>query len=332
MVWLIRPSTLLWGAFLTLGGMALALRLWLPGHWALPWLSSGLGCLLALRVASLLWDWRQGRVPGTRVLLPAIILAEGLGLVFTGGSQAALRVRLGTALALEMLLLVLAVRAWKASQTQPGAWPEDRISAAFGAFVPTRAARLMALELVMLGSAIQFLFGGFRHSAPEGFSHHRESALAGILPAIPLMIPGDFLLMKALFSGLAPWLRWTLHGSTVYAVLWLFGFYATLKTRPHQVSDGWVSLRLGLMKSVSFPAGLVQSATPLPEFADDWARHAHLKGVGKLVAKGAPVLELKLSEPVQVLGLLGPGRPTQRLAVSFDDPSAFLAALGRPCV
>jgi hypothetical protein len=137
--------------------------------------------------------------------------------------------------------------------------------------------------------------------------------------------------VHALFKGAAPWLRWTMHGSTVYAVLWLVGFYATLKARPHQLRDGQLELHLGIMKSVSFPISHILSASPLPDFDDDWARHAHMKGVQKLVAKGNAILELRLSEPVRVLGLLGPGLPTDRLAVSVDDPAAFLAALGRPC-
>lgn len=326
-----RPSALLWSLLLALGAAAAVLRLWAPGHRALPWLTETFLSLLALRVFGMVLALRKRQLPGTRLLLPALILVEGLGLVLSGSSGLMLWLRLGTALALELLLLVLAVRAWRTAQALPGAWPEDRISAAFEAFVPPKAARLMALELVMLGSALRFLGGGFRDKAPEGFSHHRESGLHAFLPALPLLIPGDFLLMKVLFSGLAPWLRWVLHGSTVYAVLWLFGFYAALKARPHQIQDGQVRLYQGLVKSVAFPASWVLSAAPLPEFDDDWARHAHMKGVQRLVARGGPVLELKLSEPIRVLGLLGPGRPTDRLAVSVDDPATFIAALGQPC-
>ncbi len=327
----IRPSSLLWALFLALGAGALLLRLRAPTHRALPLLAAALLVLLALRVATLLRDWLRERIPGTRLLLPAVILAEGLGLILSRASHLALQLRLGTALALELLLLVLAVRAWRNARLLPGAWPEDRIARAFEAFVPPRAARLMALELVMLGSALHFLFGGYRATAPAGFTHHREAALRAILPAIPLMIPGDFLLVHALFKGAAPWLRWTLHGSTVYAVLWLVGFYATLKARPHQLREGQLELHLGLLKSATFPVSHILSALPLPEFDDDWARHAHMKGVQKLVAKGNTILELKLSEPVRVAGLLGPGRPTDRLAVSVDEPAALLAALGRPC-
>jgi hypothetical protein len=311
--------------------VALILRLRDPGHQALTWITTSLLALLAMRVVALTRDWRLGRLPATRILLPALILAEGLGLVLTRASHLALHLRLGTALILELLLLVLAVRAWRAARSLPGTWLEDRIAAAFEAFVPPRPARLMALELVMLGSAVRFLLGGFREAAPAGFTHHREAALRAFLPAVPLMIPGDFLLMKVIATGLAPWLRWLLHGSTVYAVLWLVGFYATLKARPHQLRDGQLELHLGLLKSATVPASQVLSASPLPEFDDDWARHAHLKGVQKLVAKGNAILELKLATPVQVTGLLGPGRPTDRLVVSVDDPSAFLSALAQPC-
>jgi len=322
-----RPSSLLWGLFLALGGAALALRLRSPGHRLLPWLTGALLALLALRLIALARDWRHSRLPGTRLLLPGVVLVEGLGLVATRASHLALQLRLGTALVLELLLLALAVKAWRNARPRPGTWPEDRIAAAFEAFVPPRAARLMALELVLVGSALRFLSGGFRDPAPPGFSHHREAALGSFLPALPLLIPGDFLLLHALFPHLAPWLSWTLHASTVYAVLWLFGFYASLKARPHQVCDGQVQLHQGLMKAVSFPVTRIQSVGALPDFDDDWARHAHLKGVQKLAASGAPVLELTLSEPVQVRGFLGLSRPTTRLAVSVDDPAAFRAAL-----
>ena len=327
----LRPSSLLWATFLALGATALALRIRHPEHGALPLLTAALLVLLALRLISMLLDWRAGRLPLTRLLLPAVLLAEGLGLAMTGASEAATTLRFATAAGLEVLLLVLAMRVLTQSKAQPGLWPEDRIAAAFSAFVPPRAARLMALELVMLGSAIRFLAGGFRTPAPEGFSHHREAALRAILPAIPLMIPGDFLLTSTLLKGTAPWVQWVLHGSSAYGVLWLVGFYATLKARPHQLRDDQLELNLGLMKSVTLPVGHIRSAGPLPTFDDDWARHAHMKGVEKLVAKGNTVLELRLSEPVQVTGLLGPGRPTCRLAVSVDEPSAFLAALGCPC-
>ena len=328
----VRFSALLWGLFLALGMTALVLRLGSPGHRALPWLTATLLVLLALRVVAMTVAWRRGRVPGTRLLLPALVLVEGLGLLLTHTSHLALRLRLGTALALEALLLLLAVRAWRAARALPGAWPEDRIAAAFEAFVPPRAARLMALELVMLGSAIGFLCGGFQDPAPAGFSLHKETFLRAFLPVLPLLIPTDLFLIHALFPRMAPWLRWTMHLSTVYAVLWMVGLYATLKARPHQVDATSVSLRMGLLGSLGFQKEQILAAAPLPEFDDDWAKYQHMKGMHKLIRTGAPVVELRLAEPVISRGVLGDNaQPSNRVAVSVDDPSAFLAALGHPC-
>lgn len=292
------------------------------------WISTVLLGGVALRLPWLIRDTRRGLIPSTRLLLPGLILLEGLGLFLPGAGTWTLRLRLGMALALEGLLLVLAIRVFR--RPHPGVWPEDRLAEACTAFLPPRIARLMALELVLLGSALAFLAGGFRQEPPPGFSHHREASLRAFLPALPLLIPGDVLFLHALAPRLAPWLRWVLHGSTVYAVLWLLGFYATLKARPHQIRAGVLSLHLGLLKSVALPLDHLLTVAPLPEFEDDWARHAHLKGVGSLVAKGAPTLELTLAEPVRVRGLLGFGRPTRRLVVSVDDPAAFAAAVKAP--
>ncbi len=328
----VRPSSLLWGLFLLLGGAALALRLRTPESSALPWITAAILLLLTLRVTTMLREWRQRRLPGTRILLPSLLLVEGLGLILSSASHLALQLRLGTALALELLLLVLAVRAWRLSQKLPGAWPEDRIAAAFEAFVPPRAARLLALELVVLGSAIQFLFGGFRSPAPPGFSLHKETFLRAFLPVLPLLIPTDLFLIHALFPRMAPWLRWLLHFSTLYSVLWMVGLYATLRQRPHQLDGTHLNLYMGLLGSLHLRREQVVSAAPLPEFEDDWAKRQYLKGMHKLLRTGAPAVELRLSEAVCRMELLGPGsRKLDRVAVSVDDPSAFLAALGRPC-
>jgi len=327
-----RPSALFWGLLLALGVALGVVRLRAPESLALPWLTAALLLLLSLRVLTLLYDWRRARIPGSRLLLPLVILLEGLGLVLADASRLALRLRLGTALLLEVLLLALALRAWRAARTLPGTWPEERIAAAFEAFVPPRAARLMALELVMLGSAVRFLFGGFRSPAPPGFSLHRETFLRAFLPVLPLLIPVDLFLIHVLFPHMAPWLRWFLHGTTLYSVLWLVGLYATLRQRPHQIDEASVSLHLGPLASLRLPKELILTARPLPEFSDDWAKRVYMKGVHRLLRTGAPSVELRLSEAVRRMGPLGPGsRSLDRVAVSVDDPSAFLSALGHPC-
>lgn len=328
----LRPSALLWGLFLVLSGLVLGLRLGSPDHSALPWLTGGLLALLGLRVLTMVGEWRRGALPGTRILLPAVLLAEGLGFVVAAESRTVIMARMATAGLLEVLLLVLAIGALRRSRSGHAHWPEERIAAAFEGFVPPRAARLMALELVMLGSAVRYLLGGFRQPAPEGFSLHKEAYLTAFLPALPLLIPADLFLLHALFPHMPPWLRWFLHGSTLYSVLWMIGLYATLKQRPHRIDDSTLDLHMGLLGSLRLQRAQIHSAAPLPEFDDDRAKRSYMKGMHRLLRTGVPSVELQLRQAVPMNGLLGPStRQSDRVAVSVDDPPAFLAALGRPC-
>ena len=328
----LRPASLLWGAFLALGLAALGLQLRSPGHPAVPRLTLGLLALLALRLADLTRQWRRGELPGARLLLPGILLVEGLGLLQMGGRTGALPWKVATAVALEGLLLVLAVRALRRARAHPGARPEDTLAGAFTAFVPPVAARLMALELVVLGSGLRFLVGGWRRPAPSGFSLHRESTLRAFLPALPLMIPGDLLLVQVALGRAPTWARALLHGLDAYALLWLLGFYATLRARPHQVQGGRVDLHMGVFGALSLPRGHLAAACALPPFDDGAALRAHAQGAHRLVRPGTPLVELCFTRPIPALGLLGtPGQPRDRAVVSVDEPGAFLAALGAPC-
>jgi hypothetical protein len=89
---------------------------------------------------------------------------------------------------------------------------------------------------------------------------------------------------------------------------------------------------MGLLGSLRLRRDQILWAAPLPEFDDDWAKHEHMKGMHKLLRTGAPAVELRLTEQVACAGPLGPSSLlSDRVAVSVDEPSAFLAALGRPC-
>ncbi|WP_306590013.1 hypothetical protein [Geothrix sp. 21YS21S-4] len=285
--------------------------------------------LAALRLPGLGRDWRAGRIPATRLLLPGVILVEGVGAALAPASRWVLPLKLGTALGLEVLLVGLAFRAWR--RAAPGTWPEERLASALEAFLPPRVARLVALEMTTLWGALRFLVGGFRAPAPAGFSLHRQAALGSLLPVLPLLLPGDVLLIRALLSGAPTWLRWTLHLSTAYAVLWLVGLYAAMKERPHQIRGEAVELRVGAGRSLRVRRDQISSATPFPDFEDDWTRRAHLRDLHRLITPGPPIVELRFREPVAGLGLLGPTRARWGAAVSVDEPAAFLAALGHPC-
>jgi hypothetical protein len=236
-------------------------------------------------------------------------------------------VRLGTAVALEIAFVVVAVRELRRSVA--GAEPiEARIARAFSALLPLRAARLVAFELVIVGSALRFVLGGWRRSVPAGFTYHRESGLRMLLPILPLLALGDVLLIDlVLLPDAVTWLRVIVHGLAIYGLLWLVGLYASLRARPHQLADGKLTLYRGILRRLEVPVDQIASIDPLPSFADDWKKRAYLKGAIRVDVAGPAVLELRLHTAARPTGVLGEGAAGTRVLVSVDEPASFTAAI-----
>lgn len=317
-------------ATVALGGLLLRWR-WPGLSWqgrpAHAWAGLALLLLLGLRILAMAWEALRRRLPWTRLLLPGVLLVEGVGLLVHAGPHGQ-ALRLATALALEGLFLLLAVRAWLRRPRVLGAFPEDALIPAFEAFLPPGLARLTALELVMLGGALRFLLGGWRRPDPEGFGYTRKAGLGMILPVLPLLLVGDVVLLEALTRHAPPWLRFLLHALGLYGLLWLTGLWASMRARPHTVRAGVATFHRGIPASLSLPLEGIEGVEAMPAFRDDWARLAFMRQVMTFGARGAPCLLLKLKEPAAPLGLLGPGRPKARVRVFVDDPEGLRRALG----
>jgi hypothetical protein len=206
--------------------------------------------------------------------------------------------------------------------------PEDHLAKPLEAFFPPRAARLMALELVILGGALRFLAGGWRKPLPAGFSYQRESTLRAILPALPLLLLGELLALELLIRHAPAWLRWSIHLMDLYGILWLVGLWASFRARPHTLQDGELRLHHGFIGHMALRREQVEGVAELPDFADDWARLRFMKGITQLQSPGPSQLLLRLREPLRPVGFLGPGKARPYVLIAVDDPEAFRTALG----
>ncbi|MBK8725947.1 MAG: hypothetical protein IPL96_07775 [Holophagaceae bacterium] len=297
------------------------------GHPVHAWLAWALLGLLAARVAALALAWVRGALPGTRLLLPLVLLVEGLGLALQPGPRWQMA-RTVTAGVLEIALLALALRAWLRRPKETGGLPEDALIPAFQAFLPPGLARMSALELVLAGGALRFLLGGWRRPEPEGFSYTKKAGLGAVLPVLPLLAIGDVVLLEVLTRHSASWLRFTLHAAGLYGFLWITGLWASMRARPHTVRDGVATFHHGLLGSLTVPLENIEGVEAMPSFKDDWAKLAFLRGVIQLQTPGPAQVLLKLKAPAAPMGLLGPGRTRDRVLIAVDEPEALRAALG----
>jgi hypothetical protein len=313
-----------WPLFIALSLAALVARWKAPA--LLPWLTRALLALLALRVLAMAFEARAKLLPWTRLLLPAVLLVEGLGLaVHPSPLWSALK--LASAAVLELALLVFLLLRMARLAPEPGVLPEDHLAKPLEAFLPPRAARLIALEFVVIGGGLRFLFGGWRRPDPPGFSYHRESVLGPFLLALPLLMAADVLLLDLLLRRFSPWIRWSVHGLDLYGLLWVFGLWASMRARPHRIEDGAVHLHHGFLGSLSLRRDQIEGEEQLPAFGDDWARLRYMKGVAQLAVPGPDQVLLKLREPLAATGLLGRAKAKERVLVAVDDVQSFRAAL-----
>jgi hypothetical protein len=149
-----------------------------------------------------------------------------------------------------------------------------------------------------------------------------------MLPILPLLGVGDILLLElVILPHAAMWLRVLLHVLALYGLVWIIGFYASLRARPHQLADGHLLLHRGILRRVDIPLAQIATVEPLPSFADDWKKRAYTKGAIRIDVAGPPVLELRLHEAVRPIGVLGEGAAATRVLVAVDDPTSFHEAI-----
>ena len=285
--------------------------------------------LLAIRIALLARAARRGELPWPRLMLPLIFLLEGAGMWWGDGAPVWKLVRMVSAIGLELGFIALAIHQLRRA-SGGDALPEARLAGSLGQLLPPRAARLIAFELVILGSALRFVFGGWRRPDRQGFTYHRESGLRMLLRMLPLLAVADVALFElVVLPRAALWLRIALHALAIYGVIWLVGLYASLRARPHRIHDGQATLHRGVLGHIEVALDQIASIGVLPTFSDDWKLRAYRKGATRIDVAGPTILDIRLHAPIRPIGVLGPGRASDRLLVAVDDPTPFMAALGR---
>lgn len=124
----------------------------------------------------------------------------------------------------------------------------------------------------------------------------------------------ELVLVVALGDTWWPWLALVLH---LYALGWLAGFLASLHTRPHMLAGDAVLVRDSVFAELVLPYDAIRGV-----------RQVRRPGVGRsglrVGADGAAVLG---HGDTTVELALDPGRPFRTLAISVDEPGAFVRDL-----
>jgi len=254
---------------------------------ALPWWTA---------VATLSWGVALARAYVPHAPLEALVVAGGALEVLTVG-----------------WLLVRIRRVIRGARAARDAGPIAALEAGFvAARLPARVAAILASELGAVGLA---LTGWFRRPRP-GFAMRSTGWLlyAGVIGFLVVVETAAAHIALVMWSPVVAWISTI---SSAYALIWVAGDAHAIRLYPVTVTGDTLRVTVGVRWRAAIPLADVVSVTETRSVP-----HGAIS-----LALVEPTVLVTLRAPVDVIGLLGWRRRADRIALTIDDPGAFIAAV-----
>lgn len=249
-----------------------------------------------LAVVTLSWGVAMARAHVPHAPLQALLIAGGI-LEWVTIGWIAIRLR----------------RVVRATRAARDLGPIDALTTGLqAARMPARVATILATELVIVWVAVT---GWFRRPR-TGFAMRGTGWIlfAGVLGFV---IAAETAGMHIILGMWKPWLAWLSTVSSAYMLLWLVGDAQLIRLYPVAIAGDALRVMIGIRWRVTIPLAEIAEVTACSKLPD-----------GALnLALFEPTVLVTLRAPVEVVGLLGRRRRADRIALTIDEPAAFLAAV-----
>lgn len=264
-------------------------------------------------------------------LLPALIVVEIVlvrGGVLTLGQAVAIVVAIEGGIALiaarQAIVAVRRFRAGRSAGVDPWTAAEDALTV----FFPRVMARFLVMEPRVWACFIRWVTRRYRHG-PDDFPYHSGSILGIFIVVILFTTPVEILLFELLIPW--TWLRWVFLILAIYALVWVFGLYASLVVLPHRLESDGLRVRYGVLNETVIPRdriiGIEEEQRKVPGGREGLIFPDGETGVAYLSIGGRTHLRIEVAEPVQFLTLTGPSRPIDVLNLAANHADRLSAAL-----
>jgi len=149
----------------------------------------------------------------------------------------------------------------------------------------------------------------------ERFPFHR--GVAPMLWAFATLVLLEMLVVELVMAGRWPALSWFLLATSLLSLIWLVYWIMSLKRLPHRIDRDELILSYGAIRKVEVPLDRIQSVRG--DFASEELKG---KNVRNFVPLAYPNRLITIDPPI-----VGRKGPISKIAVRFDDPAEFDAAL-----
>ncbi len=263
-----------------------------------------------------------------RWMLPVLIIAE---VILVRGGILNVQAAVSVVLSVEGLLVLVggaqilrAIRRYRRDRSV-GLDVWAALEHGFAVFLPQRVARLAVLEAQLWTSLVTWLFRRRRPRAHE-FTYHKHSLFGAFLLAALLSSPVEILLFELLVPWV--WLRWVLLIASLYTLIWVLGYYASLAVRPHCLEVGGMRLRYGTLAYGVIPheviAAVARERHNMPKRARGLFVDADTSAA-YFGMDGATNVVLRLNSPQSLHGLFAMTKPITTIYLVVDEPARFVS-------
>jgi hypothetical protein len=263
--------------------------------------------------------------PWTRALVPLFLAAE-VGLV--ASHQVPRLAGMISLAVLDVALLCFAL--WTVAQvrnTLSADHPEQALERSFNRFFPAHFSRVAAIELTIVASAFRAFRYVWYNQRYDGCSYTESAKIRLLVLAMPIMLLPDLFFVHFVLP--AGWLvaKICLDALGVYACFWVLGLFATMASRPHDLTGPTIVLRRGILNSAELSPSAIERVDVLgPQRG--FGKPGLPKDEAHLIVGGVPAVDIVLKEPAVVNGLLSRSpRCVRRIVVASDRPNELASRL-----
>jgi len=270
----------------------------------------------------------------SKVLVPLVVLTEAI-LVWSGVMDLGGAVLVVAGLEALLFLvglggLVLVVRRFR-KERRAGLEPWRALEDGLSLMLPRTAARFVLHEPRLFVYLFRWTFRRVK-CVDDEFAYHRRSLLRAIMPVVIVTSPVELLVVHLLAQAFSPWgwLKWALLALGVYAILWVFGLYASLVALPHRLEERGLRLRQGVFAEGFIPYAEIEDAVGTQRKAPnsgDGLSYVPEEDALYLATGGKTDAALRLLAPRSMRGFLKETEPASRIHLAVDEPDRFVREL-----
>lgn len=188
------------------------------------------------------------------------------------------------------------------------------------------------MELRLWGALGLWLRRALRRPARDEaeFGYHRRSPLGALVWMALFTAPVELLAWELLIPW--AWLRLALLIGSLYGLLWIAGFAASLRVLPHRIDPDGLRLRYGLFADGAIPYDAIEGVAlerHQPPERRDGLRFSPRRTIAYLAVGGRTDVTLTLRTPRAVRGPFKAPSPVRMICLAADEPERLACELAR---